>query len=585
MGDTGWKPLIRASLPPLLALQSFLSILGLLDLLQVEYLALLHRAIRNGVFGLGFSLTPILLLLSASNLIYLVSSGRYRKVVVTAIVSAFLYLFYGMKISTLITSILLLILSLFSLRRVRDFLFWFLAMLTGFESIALIHWVLLPLVAVSPLAGAAELELKLFFINAAAAPLITLAALFTWLIKPTSRPLNKIKKFLPRHLNMGADPTPGEVSLNVKPLLILSVSLSMAAALYPYIPSVNTDSLIFGVDVRNYVRTMGRIERGQESIFFASRPTLWLILFFLKGLLGAEPIQVITYLPLLLNPLLVLSTYFMVSQASGDRVWAGVSAFFTAVGFNVTVGMYSYLLADHLCLIFLSAALGLLFRDLGKEGTVVPIPALVLGGLAVFTHPWSLFQFYAPLVLFSLILGYRHLRGDHRGGFYTALIFILGLGIVDVLKATFLGGLGGVEAAASTAPSVVRLDNFWRNNFFTFRYLYGGLLSNSVFLTLSGVGLFFLNLDSPFQLFLELLLSLSSLYYIVGHFTLSEGVPYNYIPARIIYNLPFGVFAALAMMYLIRSKRLDRKLRLVSFVFVTTYMMVYLFRSLANLVN
>jgi len=99
LGDLGLERvrILRASwggslLPLVLALQSLLAVLGLLDAFHVNYFPMIHRATVTRAFSLGFSLAPVLLLLSFIIIVYLLMGGRYWAVLILSSVSLGLYL-------------------------------------------------------------------------------------------------------------------------------------------------------------------------------------------------------------------------------------------------------------------------------------------------------------------------------------------------------------------------------------------------------------------------------------------------------------------------------------------------------------
>lgn len=172
---------------PILALQSILGVLQLLDAFQVTCYPMVHRATTYRVLSLGFSLTPALISLMLINLAYLLNRRMYTEVLVSAYVLAVLYFFKGLDVSAAFTSLMLVGVAVLDSRRFQGYFTWLLALLTVFEGAALIHWILLPLGIVSPLAWFADLELSLFYVAARLAPLLVLPMMFMWILKPLLR--------------------------------------------------------------------------------------------------------------------------------------------------------------------------------------------------------------------------------------------------------------------------------------------------------------------------------------------------------------------------------------------------------------
>ncbi|MFX0134300.1 MAG: hypothetical protein ACFFDN_11715 [Candidatus Hodarchaeota archaeon] len=282
-------------------------------------------------------------------------------------------------------------------------------------------------------------------------------------------------------------------------------------------------------------------------------------------------LETIKYLPVLLNPLLVLSVYFMVSQATGDQEWAGLTSLITASGFKITVGMYAYFLTNILGLVFIFSALGFLFKTLRTRQKVYFVSASGLGSLAVFTHPWTFAQYYVATALFLFYIYFREKRYSES---LIVLAYLVITGLVDVLKGA-IGGLGAYGAISSTVPGLIGIWEFWGNNIFAFRQMYGGLLSNTVLLVFAVFGACLLNRRRSYQFFLTLLLLVSLIFYLV----VDGGAQ-----TKLLYNIPFSVIASLSILFLVRCTAFDRRKKMIVLLFTCNYMMVYLLRSLANLV-
>jgi len=557
-----------------LALQSLLAVLGLLDAFHVTYFPMIHRATFTRVFSLGFSLAPALLLLSSISIVYLLMGRRHWEVLVLSSISVGLYLVFGIGVSAAVFSVMLVAVALLRFRRFQDCAFWLLVLLTGFEGLALLHWILLPFGIASPLAWFADLELSLFYVAASIAPLIAAAILCMWFLRPLIEYVG-IDRLLGSWLNLDSDLGDGEINVNQRAILALVLTFSVVGALYPYVPEINPSAVPVGVDVHYYLEWMAEVDRDLSSVFTAargSRPLMLLLIFFLQRVSGLGVLEIVKYLPVLLNPLLALAVYFLVSRTTGDMAWAALASLFTALGFTTTVGMYAYFLANLLALSVNFSALALLFVAMRTGRGIYLVSALALGVLAVFTHPWTFIQYYAAVALF---FGFRFFREKRFEGRNAALAFLGVTGLADLLKGALVGGVWGSGLVASTAHELSEAAGFWLGNIFAFRLLYGGLFSNVVLLLFAALGAYGLSWKEPFRLFLMGLLVASSLYYF-----LAEGA----IQSRILFNVPLGVFAALGLLLLMEQGSLKKEFRRVLLLFAGVFMSVYLLRSLANLV-
>src|SRR5437773_10081303 len=81
-----------------------------------------------------------------------------------------------------------------------------------------------------------------------------------------------------------------------------------------------------------------------------SRPLL-LVLLYLVASAGISPSQILEYLPMVLAPLLSLSTYIFVRYGHGSSSLAGLTGIFSSVSFYTTVGLWVGYYANWLALI------------------------------------------------------------------------------------------------------------------------------------------------------------------------------------------------------------------------------------------
>lgn len=556
-----------------LALELIMAMLQLLDAFHVWYFPMIHGYAYSLRFDLGFSLVLALLPVSSIILAYLFKGRKYREIFITFSISLGLYIFFGLEAAVAGFSLIQVVWALLYFAAVGDFLFWFLVLMTGFESTALIHWVLLPFGVSSPLVWFADLELSLFYVFAPLAPLMVIFIIFIVVLKLLpNRYLRIFGQFFTSRSNLCSGVNGEKIQLHPWTLLILSLVVAVVGALYPYSPSINSEGVAVGVDVHYYIEWMVPVEQDLFSAFTAangSRPMMLLLIYVFQRGFGLGVLEVVKYLPVLLNPTLALSVFFMVLNATEDQEWAGLASLFSASGFTITVGMYSYFLTNMLGLILIFSSIGLLFKAIRTESKVCLVSASALGSLAVFTHPWTFAQYFTATTLF---LVYMYFMRKRFGESLMILTYLVLTGLVDVFKGV-LGGLEAYGVITSTAPKLMGVGEFWSNNIFAFRQMYGGLLSNTVLLGLAVYGVYLLNRQKPYQLFLMLLLMVSLVYYFMVH---------GSAQTKLLYNIPFSIFAALAILFFIRNTTFDRRKKTAILLFKVAYMVVYLLRSIAN---
>ena len=115
----------------------------------------------------------------------------------------------------------------------------------------------------------------------------------------------------------------GEDYFRINPwiFLALAIVLAVAGALYPYSRAINPDSLPVGADVPLYVDWMKEVEKNPYQAFVVeggSRPLILLLIYVVEHVFGFSTLDIVKFLPVLLNPLLVSSVFFMVLRGSED---------------------------------------------------------------------------------------------------------------------------------------------------------------------------------------------------------------------------------------------------------------------------
>jgi hypothetical protein len=565
----------RRIVSAILALEFLLSLLQLIDAHSVWFFPMINGQSYSLRFNLSFSLLPVLLPISSLVLIFLIKEGKFREVLIAISVSIGLYLFFGIEAAVAWFSFFQISLMLFYFIEIGDFLFWLMALMTGFEFTALIHWVLLPLGIVSPLAWFADLELALFYIHVPLAPLIFFTIILVVLSKLLApQYLTTVARFLGLDSFTEVSSKSERIYLQPSILLLASIVISIVGSLYPYNQNLNPSGAAFGVDVPYYIDWMGPVNQDLASAFTVangSRPVVLWLMYGVQNLFELKLIDAIKYLPVLLNPLLALSVFFMVSEATEDQEWAGLASLFTALGFKITVGMYSYFLANMLGLILVYSSLGFFFKTLRARCNFSLTLASVLGSMVVFSHPWTFTQYYAATVLF---LGYTFFKGKRSGELSLVLIYLGVTGTVAIFKETVFGGLSTYGSGVLITSWFFNMSRFWSNNIFIFRLKYGGFLSSTVILGLVVLGVYLLDTRKPFQLYLLSLLAALSPYYLVAN---------EEVMSRLVYNVPFGVLSASGILFLLRNNDIKKRVRMTFLVFTLTYLLAYFLRSLANI--
>jgi hypothetical protein len=554
-----------------MVLQGALGSLQLLDAFEVVFFPTVHRATMVRHFELGFSLVVPLVLLLVAWAGWILLRGR-GLLAFYPLVGFAVYPFAGLEAAVSVVSLFCVVIGLYASRMFEGFLKSLLLVVSAFEGLALLHWlILVPLGISSPLTGLASLELDLFYVASYLAPLLVLPLMFMWLLK------------LIVGWGWGIKFDSGESVILKKKLdkvwiyLSLTVLLSVFAVAYPYFPNVNPRGLNVGVDIPHYVASADIVDVDVSQAFTVmggSRPLIFLVIFGVQRLTGLSVEDSVVYLPVLLAPVLVLSAFFLARVVSGNDYVAVWSAFFTATGVQLTVGIYSYFLTNMLALSLVFLSSGLLLLGLRRRSYLFALASSALGGLLLFTHPWTFDQLLGSVVLFTLYAGYEGWRRRRYEQFYMLILYVGLMGLFEFCKSFFLQEVGGVGASSTVTGNLAGLGGFWVASIFGFRYLYGGFISNVLLISLSLIGVYLLRRGVVAERLFVVYCAASSLVFLVGDDT---------IKSRLLYNLPFALFSGIGLHWLLNSPKFVGYRKYV-FPSVVLSSLVYLFRCLGNVV-
>jgi len=481
--------------------------------------------------------------------------------------------FLGIEASISIASLQAVIAGLWAYRTLSKFLTGIILLLSVIEGGALLHWIVfLPLGLVSPFEGVAWVETGLFYLASYLVPLLVLSLFFMWFLKPLTR--------LGLGLGKGFEDFQVEynrtISWKVILMLVITTCLGVFVALYPHGAGVNPEGRNVGVDFRAYVKLAEEIEDDLSVAFYTyggARPFALLVIYGFQHLFGLSASNAIKYVPVLLIPCLGLSTFFLAFEVFDNAEIGSWAAFFAVCGIQVTVGMYSYFLTNWLGLSLTFLSLGFLFRALKIEHRYSLVGASVLGGLVVFTHPWTFDQYVAAILVLVGILFYniRKEGGDFRK-LRIIIVYLISLGVAEFVQVLFFHGIGGASAFSTVTSKIIDISKFWYSSIFNFRLLFGGTLSVTFLLVLAVIGVFLFNQKDVPKIYFTSFLALTSIVFLFGD---------EMIKGRLMFNVPISVFAAFGFHWLLHKKL--RALGKPLLLFTVLSMVTYTFRALANI--
>src|SRR2546427_8811579 len=330
-----------------------------------------------------------------------------------------------------------------------------------------------------------------------------------------------------------------------KPLLIISLAASILLAFGPYRPDLNPNGTLVGVDSPTYVTWISLmlskpIAQALQYSFVEGldgyRPLLLIILYMVASL-GVSPSQIIEYLPMLLAPLLALSTYAFVRFGQGNASLAGQTALFTPFTFYIPVGLWGGYYANMLALVFAYFFLTLLLL-FSKKPSATRYAAMFVLSVALFlTHPWT----WVLIATAGLVFAFSLWRETHLLIHLKSIagIVIAGVGL-DVLKSTLFATRTVAPDLATKLPTSANPSTFWLNLVDGLLYTHSGLLGSWIII---GVGLFAcfaLRFKDRFERLVLLWVGAASIPFLLLD---------SYNQTRIVYDLPIPVLMATALLF------------------------------------
>ena len=558
-------------MPYVASLATVLAALQLLDYLSPEYLTMSHRFWESTVFRVGFPLFAPLLAFTLVTAIWILS--RRPRAVIPPLIGGLSLLVLDLGSALAVVSLVSVVVALYLSRRVQEYCVGLLAILFVVEAGSLLHWlVFVPLGLQDPFQAVTSLEQSLFYLAAQLSPFYMMAftsagigvPLYHMLRGPPGREAASQDRSTARNQEYLA--------------LVLTMLLSVAVAVYPYLSKVNPMQLNPGVDITDYLADYYRIAADPSRIFTAmggSRPVYYMVFLAFQRATSLDSLNAIQLLPMLLNPLLCASAFLLTRELTRDDSTATYAAFFTASGFTLSAGMYSYWLADMLMLSIIFLSLATLTKALRERSRFHLVAAIALGSLFVFTHPWTFVQYMAA-VGGAVILTLIHLRsGESTHEAKWLIIYCLVVASTDVLKLLLLRG--SVEGFATLGFMVTNLTTpttFWLELLNSSRFYIGGYLTNMPLLTLTAIGLSRARERTVPNLILWVLVGATSLVYLIGN---------TVIKSRLLYNIPVGILAAYGVSY-IDELQIDGRLKKMLKAAIIASLLSYLFRDMANLI-
>jgi len=432
-------------------------------------------------------------------------------------------------------------------------------LILSFQVLVLVILAFFPYV---PDPGFSNLNIDIYFFLAPLSTILLLGLLYAWLIKlatrearHNSRRFDRLVQFLsePFRILVASVKTRSlsdsartfKILSHLRLLLAVSLAASVLLALVPYRADLNPSGSLAGIDSPLYVTWINQmlarpLPQALQYSFVegldGSRPLLLVILYAIASL-GVSPAQVIEYLPMLLAPLLSLSTYTFVKFGHGSRGLAGLTALLTPFSFYLTVGVWGGYYANMLALIFVFLFMTLLLLFSKSPSTTKYSVMLALSVALFLTHPWTWILIITACLVFAVSLWRETGHSVHLKS--VTGIIITGIAL-DLLKSTLFATRTVAADAATKLPTTGQVASFWSNVVDGLLYTHSGLLGNWSILGIGLFACFALRFKDWFERLVLLWVAVASIPFLLLD---------SYNQTRVVYDLPIPVLMATALLF------------------------------------
>lgn len=390
-------------------------------------------------------------------------------------------------------------------------------------------------------------------------PELLLAFLFSWVVFLALPAMSRLGLKVPER--DAPAPAPRPMNGWGVSLALLAVGLAVAtfAAMYPYFSAVNPGRLYAGVDIRYcYSNILAGLPVsgpcGNSGAYYEL--THYGTFLLLKGLVAATgSIQsALQAAPPLLGALLVVSSFILALEGTGDRLVAGLAALFAGTSPQLVAGVNSGLMGNWLAMSLAFLFFAAVHRGLDTRRIWYVLAGGLLSVMLLVAHPWTWAVTVAvtgAYVLLEVVVAGR--RGRLKTVKMEAAMLggIIGIAVGADLALTWLAGRSGIEIATSTVLPVLAVPTYsslalnLRETLVMF--ILGGF-ANPLWYIISGAGVVALALRRDrFGRLLMVWLGAISL----GAISLSRSADPT-LMSRFIYMVPIPVFAGIGFAAFIR---------------------------------
>jgi hypothetical protein len=351
----------------------------------------------------------------------------------------------------------------------------------------------------------------------------------------------------------------------------------------PHQITLNKDNKEVGVDTHYYVEEVKILMNSTSpadlfkdafvTIQNCDRPFTLLFFLMMANIIHADNLSyAFDNVPIILGPSLVLVIYFLTRQLTSNDTAALLSAFLTAISFHNLVGIYAGSYANWLALIVGYLSIVFVLRSLKETNKLNVLLFLVLINTALFTHIYTWSILAVAIGIFLLVL--LKIKYYERRNVIMLLVALSSSVFTDILRTIVTGAYSGIGYDISPPLGAIvqlgpeQFSTRWITIMDTTLSYLGSLFGNSIIYALCLYWLIRSKLRETSTIFIVSFLSIGIIPLFFGNW---------FVQARVFYDIPFQIPAAIALAYL--YKRRNGPLILIA---VGVWLTVLSVRAVAN---
>ncbi len=425
---------------------------------------------------------------------------------------------------------------------------------------------------------------EIFLISTGLSPVLLILLIFSAPVKIIiDESIRSIRKYNKKFINFMVLPESRTRIRKKIFFLSLFMILSASMAIIPHQGAINKDNKDVGVDTHYYVEEIAILMNSTsvDDLFngafvtkqHGDRPFTLLFFLSVAKITHSDNLSyVFDNIPIVLGPCLVLVIYFLTRQLTSNDTASLLSAFLTAISFHTLVGIYAGSYANWLALIVGYLSIVFVLRSLKETSRLNVLLFVVLINTALFTHiyTWSILSLVIGIFLLLLL----KMKYYERRSVLVLLIALSSSVFIDVLRTILTGAYSGIGYDLSPpSGSIVQLgpEQFstrWTTIIDTTLSYLGSLFGNSIIYALGLYWLIRSKLRETSTIFMITFLSIGIIPLFLGNWI---------VQARVFYDIPFQIPAAIALTYL--SQRRNGALILIA---VSIWLIALSIRAVAN---